>query len=146
MSRPKGSKTKTIESLYEENKDVLFEAGYDKDTFFNNMKSLAKHNPTKTGKPSVANAWKIFKHKEEFVGKEQRGAENLWDAINSQGDLNAVRREIFGWRTSKEEYSKKMKWNDDTNNYEYIDKEGNVWFFELITGTHGSQYWKWSKK
>ncbi len=146
MARPKGKTTKTIDSLWKENENILKEAGYDYTTFRNNMISLSKTNTTPKGKPSVSRAWDAFKHKEEFVSKAERGAENIWAALNGQGVLKTVRKDVFGWRTSKDEFKSKMIWNKDDNMYEYTDKKGNVWYFELISGPHGSNYWRWGKK
>lgn len=164
--RKKGVKTKTIDSLWSEHEQKLKEAGYDYDKFKANMTSLANSNKTKSGKPSIPQAWKAFEHKEDFVSKAERGAENLWEALSKQGDLKAVRKDVFGWHTTKKDLitenfyeidpktgqkivipnEHRIKWNSDDNVYEYTNKEGEVYVFELVTGTHGSQWTKWSKK
>ena len=146
MSRPLGKKTKTIDSLWAEHEQILKEAGYDYDKFKANMYSLASTNTTPKGKPSISKAWNAFKHKEIFVSKKERGAENLWEAISEQGDLKTVRKDVFGWRTSKKKMRENMVWNEDDERYEYTNPAGEVYVFELITGTHGSQYWKWTKR
>lgn len=144
MSRPKGKQTKTIDSLWIAKENELKAAGYTYEKFKNNMISLSKTHTTPKGKPSISKAWDAFAHKEDFVSKEVRGAENLLSGLKEQGDFATVRKDVFGWRNKQSDYVKYIKWNKDTNMYEYMDKSGKVWTFELITGNHGSQYWRWS--
>lgn len=46
----KGQKLKTVDQLYSENQEVLLEAGYTKDIFEANMKTIMKENNVRTSK------------------------------------------------------------------------------------------------
>lgn len=146
MARPKGSKEKTLNQLWEENKAVLEAADYTEYTFKSRMEALMRTNNKR-----VPGAWKIFKHGVAFTSKETIGAENLVDAIKDQEDYNTFRKEVIGWK-NKVNYNN-FHYDKETNKYSYTrqvkDENGELveakWVFTLITGSAGSQYWKWTQ-
>ena len=138
MARPRGTKEKTISQLWDENKEVLEAADYTKRTFIDNMEAIKKSNNVRT-----PGAWKIFKHKVDFTSKEQIGAENMVAGIKDQMDYNTFRKEVVGWK-KKIDYSK-FSYIKDENRYRYENSKGEVFVFTLVSGSAGSQYWKWTK-
>ena len=136
MARPKG-KEKTVLELWQENKDVLEEAGYTQYTFSKKMESLKITNKVRT-----PGAWRIFKHGNNFTDKTIIGAENMIANIKEKGDYNYFRKEVQGWK-NKIDYS---KFSYDKTNNQYIYQRGEDKFrFTLVSGSAGSQYWKWTK-
>lgn len=138
MSRPIGTKEKTIEQLWKENKEVLDKAGYTKRTFTDNMEAIKQSNNVRT-----PGAWKIFKHKTDFTSKEQIGAENVVAGIKEQSDYNTFRKEVVGWK-NKVNYEN-FTYNKKENRYRYENAKGEVFIFTLVSGSAGSQYWKWTR-
>ena len=136
MARPKG-KEKTVLQLWKENRDILEEAGYTQYTFSQKMESLKKTNNVRT-----PGAWRIFKHGNDFTDKTIIGAENMVASIKEQGDYNYFRKEVQGWK-NKIDYAN-FSYDKDNNQYIY-EKDGNKFRFTLISGSAGSQYWKWTK-
>lgn len=136
----KGQKLKTIDQLYNENQEVLLEAGYPKEIFEANMRTIMKENNVRTPK-----AWKIFKHKTDFTDKTIIGAENMVQGIKtlSKEDYKAFRKEVVGWK-EKIDYSK-FSYDEDLNKYKYENARGDSFMFTLVTGPYGSQYWSWEK-
>lgn len=136
----KGQKLKTVDQLYSENQEVLLEAGYTKDIFEANMKTIMKENNVRTSK-----AWRIFKHKTDFTDKTVIGAENMVQGIKtlSKEDYKAFRKEVVGWK-EKIDYSK-FSYDEDQNKYKYENAKGDSFMFTLVTGPYGSQYWSWEK-
>lgn len=138
--RIKGRKEKTIDQLFEENKDTLLSAGYTKPLFEANMRVLMKENNKR-----VPGAWKIFKHKTDFTDKTIIGAENMIQGMKnlSKDDYNAFRKEVIGWK-NKVDYTK-FEFDDITGKYKYKKSDNEIYEIELITGSYGSQYWTWRK-
>lgn len=136
----KGQKLKTIDQLYKENKEVLLEAGYTKDIFEANMRTIMKENHVRTTK-----AFKIFSHKTDFTDKTIIGAENMIQGIKtlSKEDYNAFRKEVVGWK-NKVDYTK-FTYDEDKEKYTYTNAKGEQFIFTLVTGPYGSQYWSWER-
>lgn len=136
-------KTQTmIDKFYTDNEDVLDKAGYDKETFESNIKSLMKGNNVR-----AKTAIKIFKHKTDFTSKTQIEAENIVQAMKNfkytegyhESTYSDFRREVVGWKN-------KLDYNDfeEVNGkIRYYGELANV-EFELKTGSAGSQYWTWT--
>ena len=127
-----------IDNYYDDNKDVLQEAGYTKDIFEANLKVLMKENSVRAKK-----AIKIFEHKTDFTDKTIIGAENLVKGIKNMDKqaYHDLRKDVIGWK-EKVNYSKFDFVNDK---YRYTNKKNETYEFTLITGPYGSQYWEWSK-
>ena len=138
--RPRGSREKTLSQLYQENKKVLNEAGYDYQMFEANMKNIMRENNKRT-----PGAWKIFKHKTDFTSKERIGAENLVQGIKNTSSeaYKDFRKEVVGWK-EKVDYDK-FTYDDETSKYTYENANGDIFVFTLVTGPYGSQYWSWER-
>ena len=127
-----------LNSYYENNKDVLMEAGYSKEMFESNVKVIMNENSVRAKR-----AIRIFEHKTDFTDKTVIGAENLIQGIKKMDKqlYHDLRKEVIGWK-EKVDYSKFDYVNDK---YRYTNKKGDTYEFTLITGSYGSQYWEWVK-
>lgn len=141
MSKKKITR-KTFEQLYKENKDTII------DRFMNANPALKKRNVKKlvremfdsyraTSK-SNEEAFRKLMHREEFISKEQRGAENLIKGIKEQGGFKDFRREVVGWRNKVNPND--IKWDDMAGGYKY-----NGWFIYQATTALGSPEWRWTR-
>lgn len=99
-------------------------------------------------------AFKIFKHREEFVDELQVGFENMVKNIKQQDNYKSFRKDVQGWRRkidySRVKYNKgKVEDLEESGNltsqdwYQYTNFKGETYTFFLVTGSHGSQYWDW---
>ena len=136
----KGQKLKTVDQLYEENKDVLLEAGYTKNVFKANMKTIMKENNVRT-----SGAWKIFMHKTDFTDKTEIAGENIISNLKnfSKEYYNDFRKEVVGWKNKVN--AKNFSYDQDSGKYIYHSDNGATFLLTLITGPYGSQYWTWEE-
>lgn len=127
-----------IDTYYNNNNEVLEEAGYTKELLEANIKVLMKDNNVRAKK-----AIKIFEHKTDFTDKTVIGAENLIQGIKNMDKkaYHDLRKEVIGWK-EKVDYSKFEFVNDK---YRYTNTKDETYEFTLITGPYGSQYWEWIK-
>lgn len=147
MSRKKGSIEPTIGQLWHANKKVLQKAGYSQQDFINIMHQYKRLNNVRN-----SGAFKIFKHREEFVDELQVGFENVIKNIKNEGRYDIFRKEVQGWK-NKIDYSKvtydkgKVEKVDDNTTkqdwYQYTNFKGKTYAFFLTSGSYGSQYWDW---
>lgn len=135
--RPKG-KEKTISQLWEDNKETLREAGYTKSIFEHNMEQLKRTNNVRT-----PGAWKIFKHKVDFVSRDVIGFENAIQGIKNQGDgtdYKYFRKDVIGWKN-------KVNWDKveyKDNKYYYTNEKGQQ-FTIFYANDKDSPYWVWAQ-
>ena len=82
-----------INNYYNENKDVLNEAGYSKEMFESNLKVIMNENSVRAKR-----AIKIFEHKTDFTDKTVIGAENLIQGIKNMDKkaYHDLRKEVIG--------------------------------------------------
>lgn len=131
-----------INKYYMDNKEVLDKAGYSKEMFEGNIKSLMKGNNVR-----AKTAIKIFRHKTDFTSKAQIEAENIVQAMknfkytegHNESRYSDFRREVVGWKN-------KLDYNDfeEVNGKMVYHGELADVVFELKTGSAGSQYWTWT--
>ena len=131
-----------IDTYYKDNQNTLIKAGYNKDLFERNIKSLMNTNNIR-----AKTAIRVFAHKTDFVDKERIGAENAVAAMKSFKYTNSreslysdFRREVVGWKNKID--MSKFKYDEERNGYIYEGELQTV-LLTLKTGPYGSQYWSW---
>lgn len=142
MARKAKQGRKTFEQLYKQHRAELIDRLRNANPMLEkrNVKKLVREmfDSYRENSKSNEEAFKKLLHREEFVTKEQRGAENLIQGIKEQGAYKDFRRDVVGWKNKVD--INEIKWDDDKEMYTY-----NGYFIYQSSTNLGSPEWKWVK-